>query len=269
MHLKRLITALVLLPLLILLILKGGALLFSTLIAVVSLIALREFFRILMGEDRCGPVTACAFAIAPAIVFAAYCDMPQLMLLLVALSTLAAGVLSLSRYGEDPNVMASVPKAVLGIVYIPLFLAHLVFLRGGSGSPDGVAWIFLLLLLVGAGDTGAFYTGTLLGKRKLCPAISPGKTVEGFAGGLAAAVLSGIAYKLMFLPLLPMGKAILLFIAVGIAGPLGDLFESALKREGRIKDSGSLLPGHGGMLDRIDALLFAAPVAWLFKAYIV
>jgi phosphatidate cytidylyltransferase len=107
-----------------------------------------------------------------------------------------------------------------------------------------------------------------LGRHKLSPAISPGKTIEGAIGGLAANLAIGAIGKAFFLPNLPWSLSILFFLAVGIAGQIGDLFESEMKRSSNIKDSSNILPGHGGILDRIDALLFASPVAYVFIRFI-
>ena len=110
--------------------------------------------------------------------------------------------------------------------------------------------------------------GSYLGRHKLNPAVSPGKTIEGAVGGLVGNLLVGSIGKFFFFPAHPWGSAVLFFIAVGLAGQVGDLFESLFKRTSKIKDSGGILPGHGGVLDRIDALLFASPVAYFFKIYI-
>jgi len=119
----------------------------------------------------------------------------------------------------------------------------------------------LIFCVVAAGDIGAFYVGTCWGKHKLCPLVSPGKTVEGSLGGLASNLAVGYIVAYLLLPSLPPVKAAVFFIALGVAGQIGDLFESMLKRSAGVKDSGNLLPGHGGLLDRIDSLLFAGPVA--------
>ena len=140
---------------------------------------------------------------------------------------------------------------------------------GYATSNDGISWIFFLLFVVFLGDTGAFYTGSYLGRHKLCPAVSPNKTIEGSVGGLVANVCAGAVFKIFFFPQLNWHLSILFFLCIGVAGQVGDLFESKLKRVANIKDSGSLLPGHGGILDRIDALLFAAPVAYFFKEYLL
>ena len=175
------------------------------------------------------------------------------------------GLISILIYKSKPTVVDIIPKQIQGIVYIPLLLSFLVSIRRG---PDGMIWIFLLLAVIFAGDISAYYVGSYLGRHKLSPTISPGKTIEGAIGGLAGNILAGSIGKFFFLPSLPWGFAILFFLSVGLAGQVGDLFESEFKRSSQIKDSGGLLPGHGGFLDRIDALLFASPVAYLFKIYI-
>jgi phosphatidate cytidylyltransferase len=163
-------------------------------------------------------------------------------------------------------VLDVVARQVQGVCYIPLPLALLILLRS---APGGTAWIFLLCAVIFAGDTAALYAGTLWGRHKLCPAISPGKTVEGALAGLAANLAVGMAGKALFLPEVGWAAALAFAAAVGLAGQVGDLFESELKRASSVKDSGGLLPGHGGVLDRIDALLFAAPVAFVFRMVVV
>jgi phosphatidate cytidylyltransferase len=205
------------------------------------------------------------FFIGPAIVFAARANSSEIILGLITINMIAAGLISLLRYKLDPSVLDIISKQVQGIIYIPLLLSYLVLIRNGI---DGISWIFLLLCVVFAGDTGAYYIGSYFGRHKLCPAVSPGKTIEGSIGGLTANVAIGALIKFFFMPQLSWGLSILFFLSVGIVGQAGDLFESVLKRSGDAKDSGTIFPGHGGVLDRIDSLLFAAPLAYLFKEYI-
>lgn len=269
MHLKRWITAFAAIPLLSLLIASGGTLMFAGVIGFVCLIALWEFFHIIVGKtERSNPFCfkLLAFIVGPAIIWAAYMNSFKSMLGLIALNLIVSALISLPKFKFDASVSGIVLKQLLAVIYIPLFLSYLVMIRNGN---DGISWIFFLLLVVFSGDTGAFYTGSYLGRHKLCPAVSPNKTIEGSIGGLAANVCSGALFKIFFFPLLQWNLSILFFLCIGVAGQVGDLFESKLKRVANIKDSGSLLPGHGGFLDRIDALLFAAPVAYLFKEYIL
>jgi phosphatidate cytidylyltransferase len=174
-------------------------------------------------------------------------------------------LISIIRFKHKPRTLETVKNQLQGTIYIPLFLLFLVLIRNGA---SGMMWLALLLCVIFAGDTSAYYVGSHLGRRKLAAAISPGKTIEGAIGGLAANLVIGLLFKLIFFPALPWAASIIFFLIVGIAGQAGDLFESELKRVSKIKDSGGLLPGHGGFLDRIDALLFAAPVAYFFKVYV-
>ena len=284
MHLKRWITSIAALPLLVLLIGKGGPLLFAVFISIVCVFALWEYFRIVLHDTRSAAsiktesvkihgrtLSACsfqlaAFIIGPIIIWAAYRNSFESIVGLIALNILLAASLSLPRFTSDSLVSEIVIKQVVSIIYVPLLLSFIVLIRNGAA---GVTWIFFLLCVVFAGDIGAFYIGSSLGRHKLCPAVSPAKTVEGSIGGLAANIGVGALFKFFFLPLTPWCTSILLFISIGIAGQIGDLFESELKRVAHIKDSGVVLPGHGGILDRIDALLFAAPVAYFFKEYVL
>ncbi|MBL7180078.1 MAG: phosphatidate cytidylyltransferase [Desulfobacterales bacterium] len=270
MHLKRWITGLVALPFLFLLISRGGPLLFAIVNIVICILALWEYFRIVFyardGANQGAVIPACGHITGFFIIWAAYLHSFEMIIVLMALNLLVCTLISLSRFKADSSVSEAVAKQVLGIVYIPLFLSCLILIRNGSG---GVTWIYFLLFTVFAGDVGAYHFGSYFGRHKLCPAVSPGKSVEGSISGLALNLGVGALFKHFFLPILPWGLSLLFCIAAGVAGQVGDLFESQLKRVGNIKDSGALLPGHGGILDRIDALLFAAPVAYFFKEYIL
>jgi phosphatidate cytidylyltransferase len=114
-------------------------------------------------------------------------------------------------------------------------------------------------------DTAAYYTGRAIGRHKLAPRVSPGKTIEGTIGGFAAAVVTGYLCKLGFFPEIPAVHALALGATLGMIGQIGDLAESLLKRGSNVKDSGTLLPGHGGVLDRVDSILFCAPVLFYYS----
>lgn len=272
MHFKRWITAIVAIPLVVLLVYKGGSILFAIFICMVCILALMEYFRIAFNindkpeSSNSFSFQLSAFIIGPIIILAAYINSFDIIFGLIILNLIISGLISLRYFKTNPLVVELIARQVLGIIYIPLFLSCMVLIRN---DVDGIAWIFFLLTLVFAGDTGAFYVGRLFGRHKLCPAVSPGKTIEGAIGGLAATLGAGLIFMSCFLKSLPLGPGILFFLSIGVVGQVGDLFESELKRYADVKDSGSILPGHGGILDRIDALLFAAPVAYFFKEYIL
>jgi phosphatidate cytidylyltransferase len=267
-HLKRWITGLSALPFLIFLVYLGGFP-FIFLVGFACICSLWEFYRIVFnadGEILYGVVIWWGYVVGFAIIVAAHIAGSESVLVLLALNLVIVGLISLFLYKNKPSIINIIPKQIQGIVYIPLLLSFLVSIRR---DPDGMTWIFLLLAIIFAGDISAYYVGSYLGRHKLNPAVSPGKTVEGAIGGLAGNLLVGSIGKLFFLPAISWGAAVLFFLAVGLSGQVGDLFESEFKRSSKIKDSGGILPGHGGFLDRIDALLFASPVAYLFKLYIL
>ena len=156
----------------------------------------------------------------------------------------------------------SVSVTVLGVAWIGLGLAHALLLR--DIDADGVLAVYTVLLAVWAGDAAAYFVGRLVGRHKLAPTVSPGKSWEGLiAGTVATVAVTFIAvYEQGFLTI---AESVVLGVVIAIVAPLGDLFESALKRDAQVKDSGRLLAGHGGVLDRIDALLFA----WVAAYYVV
>jgi phosphatidate cytidylyltransferase len=132
--------------------------------------------------------------------------------------------------------------------------------------PVGACWLVLVVFACWAEDTAAYAVGRTLGKRQLCPAVSPGKTIEGSAAGFLAAVLVAAAFGRWFG--LPLGHAAMLGALIGVLAQLGDLSKSVMKRQAGVKDSGSIIPGHGGVLDRFDSLLFSAPAAFYYLSWL-
>jgi phosphatidate cytidylyltransferase len=171
---------------------------------------------------------------------------------------------SLVRIRDIRDSAAEVALYLLGLLYVPLLMSYLILLRGLS---PGVSWVFLLLIIVMCGDTAAFYVGSTLGKRRLYPQVSPKKSVEGMFGGLAGSVAGTFLARATFFPELSVADCLVTALLAGLTGQLGDLFESLLKRSFGVKDSGSIFPGHGGMLDRLDSVLFAAPTLYFYARY--
>ena len=257
------------LPFVIFLIYKGGGFLFSIVISGVSIIALWEYFRIVFtrGEMRQFSLLIwLSYLTGIIIILFSYWKFFNLIPVVIAFHLIASGIIAVLSYKPEFHLTDIIAKVLLGILYVPVLLSFIVLLRN---SYEGIIWTFFLLLLVFIGDTGAFYTGFFLGRHKLCPSVSPGKTIEGAVGGIIAVLAAGAGFKFFFLPDIFWANSIIFFLCIGIAAPMGDLFESMLKREGGVKDSGACLPGHGGVLDRIDALLFAALPAYYFKVYLL
>jgi phosphatidate cytidylyltransferase len=145
--------------------------------------------------------------------------------------------------------------SAIGGFYIGYLLPHLILL---FGQPNGRAWVFWLFLVVMAGDSAAYFIGRRFGSRKLAPRLSPGKTVEGACGYVVGAVLGGFVAAALAFERISWWEMFALSLAVSVLGQFGDLFESWIKRVHHVKDSGMLLPGHGGVLDRLDSLIFPA-----------
>jgi phosphatidate cytidylyltransferase len=260
-HLKRWLTAMIAIPILIYIIGFGPRWLFQFLLLFASCISVHEFFSLTSPKLPRG-LRALAFVLC-------FCF---LALFSRGLSLLAFAVLCftvmialtfylLSAPGLRKDVVEDTAKLALGFLYIGLPLSLLVLI---DRAPRGNVWIFFLLTVIFLGDTGAFYCGRLLGKHKLYVSVSPGKTWEGAVGGLLSSVLGGIYFSQAF----GLHDSVWIIGAVSgvlsIAGQFGDLAESMIKRNCGVKDSGKILPGHGGFLDRVDSLLFAIPVCYAF-----
>jgi phosphatidate cytidylyltransferase len=181
---------------------------------------------------------------------------PQYTLIGFSLISIAALVTAM-RYEDLRSLLPQVSSALFGAFYsfAPWRFAYDLRLQS-------VHWLFFATALNWAGDTSAYYIGRGFGKHKLAPVVSPKKTWEGAAGSVAGSLAFGLLYMGHFMPRVPLWEVALLAVVGNIAGQLGDLAESAMKRGGGVKDSGNILPGHGGMLDRVDSSLFAIPAVY-------
>ena len=247
---SRVLVAVVALPLVLWLVYLGGWPLFGLALVVVVL-ALHELY-VMARSLR--PLVLAGYAGAVATLLGAELGGPTWMvggfLLTLLLAFLLYGIADTRQSGT-----ITMGSTVLGVAWIALGIAHLLLLRD---LPDhGRLAIFTILIAVFADDTAAFFVGRLVGRHKLAPALSPGKTWEGFVAGTVAAVAVAF-FALYDQDFLTIPESLVLGLALALAGAAGDLFESAVKRDLQVKDSGRLLGGHGGMLDRIDAHLFAA-----------
>ena len=257
----------------------GGA------VALLALVGLREFFA-LIAAARAGAephhrsgigllhVLGYGFALSLPLVHTFRPEAGAAARLL-AVALPATALLAIVRWGRSSPSSPRVATAVagLGALILPSLFTYLVALRNLDAGPvllsglnvrvaGGTCWLFLVLASCWAADTAAYAVGKKWGRRKLCPAISPGKTVEGVIAGLIGSLVAVTAFGLWFG--LPLAHGAPLGLLLGVTGQLGDLAESKLKRWAGVKDSGVLLPGHGGVLDRFDSLLVNAPVGFYY-----
>ncbi len=254
---KRLITGIAASAAWLFLLFAGPLPLFWLVITALAAVALNEYLVIVLPDLNTRARTPILlFGLLP--VLGAYSDAATLLGGL-SLALVALLLLTLFRYASFVQPYEIISRAGFGYLYLGLCSAHLVLLMA---LPQGRAWLLLLTAITVASDTAAFYTGSKFGKHKLCPAISPGKTWEGFAGGLAGSLGASLLVRHFFLPEQGLLWICLIVLLLGCLGAAGDLSESVIKRAFGVKDSGSLLPGHGGLLDRIDSLLLTAPVLY-------
>jgi phosphatidate cytidylyltransferase len=251
---SRVLVTVVAVPIVLYLVYLGEWWLFG-LAAVATLIALHEFYVMARGMR---PLVLAGYAGALAALVGAHVGGPEWMAGGFMLTLLLAFLLyGIAETRQPATVTMSV--TMLGVAWIALGIAHLLLLR--DVPEHGRLAIFTVLLAIFADDTAAYLIGRLLGRHKMAPALSPGKTWEGFVAGTLAAIAVAF-FALYDQDFLTIPESIAFGAAIALAGAAGDLFESALKRDLQVKDSGRLLGGHGGMLDRIDSLLFAGVAAF-------
>jgi len=293
--LTRIATAVVLIPIVLLLVLKAPTWLLVIVAAIVTLLAIAEFLQLSTGYGV-HPQSQLTYGFVTLffifIVFAST-NVTPLMEATAALYgiSLAAALapflflIAAMRRSDFTQAYPAAAASTFAFAYIAIPMALLIEIRR---QPAGAIWVIYTLLVVWAGDIFAYFVGKAFGRHRMSPAISPKKTWEGAIASILASILvgalwfqhaSGISSFFLSAGLIDarsglfgleqphLAPIILLSAAINIAAQLGDLVESLIKRGGGVKDSGSILPGHGGMLDRIDALLFAVPIVWAFRAW--
>ncbi|HEY8187904.1 MAG TPA: phosphatidate cytidylyltransferase [Pyrinomonadaceae bacterium] len=272
---SRIITAVIFLPILIASILIPRLEpLFIVLAAAAMLFGLYEFY-ILARKKELKPDIAVGF-LGGAALFTIFCFATPdprnrldwqtivLVLLLLTIVTLVAATL---RGAPFDKMIAASSATILGVIYVVLLGGHLVALRTGFEERLSAHLLSFFFLVLMGSDTAAYYVGRAIGRRKLAPTISPGKTWEGVAGGVVAGLGLAAAAHFWFFKELPLAWALPLAAVMTVVGILGDLAESALKRSAGAKDAAKILPGHGGVLDRLDSLLFNAPLIYYFAYF--
>ncbi len=291
---KRVATAVVLIPLVLLAIFRAPIWLLALLVGLVALLTTREYLEIVKAYGLL-PFRRTVYAFL-LLSFAAACTLLVLadplgirdtqaayVLFLVAIVVFVGGAALLVLALRQDDLAKALPSAAVSFLALPYITVPMVGLVSLRGSAAGWFTVLYLLAVVWVGDACAYYVGRAVGRHKLAPRISPGKSWEGAAASFAGAIVVGylmghfaqpiVAFlvRLHFVaeskaPIFTLVTVLLLSAGINLAAQLGDLVESMMKRGAGVKDSGTLLPGHGGLLDRIDALLFAAAVLWYYAA---
>ncbi len=252
----RIISALIGFSLLLLLVTLGGSVL-NVAILIVSLIGVYEFNRAVRNIDGMNPILSVNYIFTVGLFLLNYTETIQIhfLIFLYMICTLCFLV-----FGKK-HVFSDIPITLLGGLYIPFFFYHMYLLN------DNI-YIWIVFIAAFATDTFAYFSGMFFGKHKLCPAISPKKTVEGSIGGIIGSVITIVIFSLVFKLENVIGMAVL-GVILSVMSQVGDLTASKIKRTAGVKDYGDLMPGHGGVLDRFDSILFTTPIVYYYIIYIL
>jgi phosphatidate cytidylyltransferase len=257
----RVLTAALAIPLLIYMLLWGPRWAFTALIGAACAMAALELFQICLPSQSLLQAWGLLATLALLGVTMFFYAQPLAVIGSLAVLVVAAMIAGLARPEPVSGAAARVGWLIAGPIYIGGLIGIIGLLFLGE---QGGYWVLFAMLVTWFGDTAAYFVGKGMGRYKLYPLVSPNKTIEGAIAGLLGSAVAALLAHFWFLPALPLTSGITVAVIAGGLGQLGDLAESLLKRSSGVKDSGWVIPGHGGILDRIDALLFAAPVIWFY-----
>jgi len=262
---KRILWGVLLAILVVLFVLFAPLALFKLLIIAVVGLCLREFMNIALPKH---PTSAPSLGVilglflSGVLLFAE--GGSELWIGSLALIVIVTFVYYLFAEHDLSLVLSQIALTIFGIIYVGCLFSYSGLLRG---LPHGVFWVFLLAGATFMADTSAYFVGHLIGRHKIAPKVSPGKTVEGLIGGVIGSIIAAFLCRALFWKEFREADCWIIGVLVGVIGPLGDLSESLVKRSVGVKDSGHLIPGHGGLLDRLDALLFTAPLVYYYAKF--
>jgi len=264
----RFLTAVVAGPMILALIYFGQPWYFAIFIALATMVGALELFAMTHADDKASQVICALLTVGVVGVLWQWGGNAKVLMALILLLPFASMLLVLFRLGEMRTAALRVAAGAFGPLYLGGGLASLALLRRDGGA-DGPSFVLFTFMLSWFSDTGAYFAGRFLGKHKLYEAVSPKKTIEGAVGGLGAAILGGaVAAHFFYLRSLPLVDGLVLAVVAGALGQAGDLGESLLKRSVGVKDSGGIVPGHGGILDRVDALLVTGTLTYLYVIWV-
>ncbi len=262
---KRWLTSILVGPLVALIIYFGSEAVFSVLIIIAALIGANEYNRMALRPEEQLERLEC-LGTAFVLNIAAFAGGVAHVLAATIFSFTAIFIIFLVKCKQGRIDTDPLRRAAMGIFYPSLLIAHFILMRK---TDAGVMWIFLVIIIAFVGDTAAFYTGRKFGRLKLLPNVSAGKTVEGCLGSIAGSIAAALVFRYFALENVSLLNMIVMTLCANLLGQAGDLCESILKRSSGVKDSGVLLPGHGGLLDRIDSLLFICPFIYYYVSFVI
>ena len=259
----RLITVGIVAPLLLSTLFFGPPWAWYVLVVVATLIGASELFSMTHPGDFVAQGIGIASTGITSLVLYVESTNAHALLALIFGVTIVGALVPLWRLGKIETAAIRVMAGVAGPLYVGALLCSIALLRRDLGD-RGPPFVLLTLMLAWLGDTGGYFAGRFLGKTKLYEAVSPKKTREGFIGSIGGSIVGSLLAHFWYLPSLPLAHGVALGILSGAVGQLGDLVESLIKRSIGVKDSGWIVPGHGGILDRVDALLVVSPIVYLY-----
>jgi len=267
----RVLASAVFIPCFIIITMRGGYH-FLALIDIVIFIGLWEFYAMMTAKGL-RPYRTIGIVSGLALSWYVFFRNGVYANLFLTVGLLAIMTLELTRR-DGKDAIYHVATTMFGVLYVGYLASHLVLLRelpiaAGLDYAVGGSFVFLAFLVTWAGDTGAYIVGSAIGKRPLLPRVSAKKTVEGAAGGMVFAIAGAVVARYTFAGYLDLTQAMILGVAAGSISQIGDLFESLIKRDADVKDTSGLIPGHGGVLDRFDGLLFTAPLLYYYLKFVV
>jgi len=268
---KRVLASLIFIPCLIIIARRGGYY-YLALIDIMILIGLWEFYRMMEAK---GLKPYKMMGILSGLALSWYVFFQQGIYANVLLSVIFIGIMVLELARKEKGLAVyHISVTLFGVFYVAWLGSHLILLRElphlkGLDYSLGFSFVIITFALTWCYDTGAYFIGSWLGRHPLLPSVSPGKTLEGAIGGIVSSIIGIIAARATIAPYITLPQAIGLALAASIIGQLGDLSESMIKRDVKIKDSSKTIPGHGGVLDRFDSLLFTAPMIYYFLKYVI
>jgi phosphatidate cytidylyltransferase len=267
----RLATAAVAIPLLVWIIVWNPWSLFTWLVGAAAVVGVTEYFTMAFPKDPADRLFG--MAAGALVVVAMVIPVHELSGMALSGVVVASLILALARNDDLRRGIDAVGSTMLGVLYVAFLLPHYVWMHAlpdpavPGRAAGGWRWVVLTVVIAMAGDVGGYFGGRFFGRRKLMPEVSPGKTVEGTCGAIAANVAGAIFCKLVFFRALSWPEVLGFAIGIGCLAQVGDLCESMLKRAFGAKDSGWIIPGHGGVLDRIDSLVFPAPLVYYYARF--
>jgi len=268
---KRVLASMIFIPCLIVIARRGGYY-YLALIDIVILIGLWEFYRMMEAK---GLKPYKMMGILSGLALSWYVFFQQGIYANVLLSVIFIGIMVLELARKEKGLAVyHISVTLFGVFYVAWLGSHLILLRElphlkGLEYSLGFSFVIITFVLTWCYDTGAYFIGSRLGRHPLLPGVSPGKTIEGAVGGMLSSIIGILVARATIAPYITLAQAIGLAFAASIIGQLGDLSESMIKRDVKIKDSSKTIPGHGGVLDRFDSLLFTAPLIYYFLKYVI